>query len=94
MVPAQNSKDQRLAFSYTMTGVCGVTLAYAAKNTVWMFVSTMAPAADALAMAKIEVDISAIPEGKSASFVWRGKPLFVRNRSVEEIADVRRWRDA
>lgn len=48
-------------------------------------VSSMSASADVLAMAKIEVKLSDIPEGKNATFKWRGKPLFVRHRSSEEI---------
>nr|CAI5826763.1 unnamed protein product [Callosobruchus analis] len=49
------------------------------------FVLNMAASADVLAMAKIEVNLLEIPEGKSVSFKWRGKPLFVRHRTKEEI---------
>ena len=63
--------------------------AHATKNTVVAFVSTMNPSADVLAMAQIEVDLSAIPEGKSATFKWQGKPLFVRHRTSEEIESMR-----
>lgn len=47
--------------------------------------ATMSPSADVLALAKIEVDLSAIPEGKNVVFKWQGKPLFVRHRTAEEI---------
>ena len=40
----------------------------------------MAASADVLAMAKIEVNLNSIPEGKSVVFKWRGKPLFIRHR--------------
>merc|ERR1712107_978106 len=29
-----------------------------------------------------------IPEGKNMTFKWRGKPLFIRHRTAQEIADV------
>ena len=45
--------------------------------------------ADVLALAKIEVDLSNIPEGKSVTLKWRGKPLFSRHRPADEIAAVR-----
>lgn len=53
---------------------------YAAKSIVTYFVSAMAPTADVLALATIEVKLGAIPEGKSVTFKWRGKPLFIRHR--------------
>ena len=40
-------------------------------------------------MAKIEVKLGDIPEGKSVTFKWRGKPLFIRHRTPEEIATER-----
>lgn len=59
------------------------------KNVVTDFLSTMGASADVLALAKIEVDLTGIPEGKNAIFKWQGKPLFVRHRSQDEIEDVR-----
>merc|ERR1712133_201258 len=49
------------------------------------FVSTWSPSQDGLALAKIEVKLGDIPEGKNMTFKWRGKPLFVRHRTAEEI---------
>jgi ubiquinol-cytochrome c reductase iron-sulfur subunit len=46
----------------------------------------MNPSADVLALANIEVDLSTIAEGESVTLKWRGKPLFVRHRTAEEIA--------
>ena len=48
-------------------------------------VATLSASADVLALAKIEVKLSDIPEGKSATFKWRNKPLFVRHRTQDEI---------
>lgn len=45
----------------------------------------MSASADVLALAKIEVKLGDIPEGKNVTFKWRGKPLFVRHRTVDEI---------
>lgn len=45
----------------------------------------MSPSADVLALAKIEVKLGDIPEGKNATFKWRGKPLFIRHRGAAEI---------
>lgn len=59
--------------------------AYAAKNVVTQFISSMSASADVLAMSKIEIKLSDIPEGKNMAFKWRGKPLFVRHRTQKEI---------
>lgn len=46
----------------------------------------MSASADVLALAKIEIKLNEIPEGKSVTFKWRGKPLFIRHRTAEEIS--------
>lgn len=52
---------------------------------VWPFVMSMNPAADTLALSSIEVDLSPVALGSAVTFVWRGKPIFVRNRTPDEI---------
>ena len=47
----------------------------------------MSASADVLAQAKVEVDLAAIPEGKNVIIKWRGKPVFVRHRTEDEIKD-------
>ncbi|XP_058816461.1 cytochrome b-c1 complex subunit Rieske, mitochondrial isoform X2 [Topomyia yanbarensis] len=81
-----NSADDRAAFTYLMVGGAVVSTAYVAKSMVATFVSSMSASADVLAMAKIEVKLSDIPEGKSVTFKWRGKPLFIRHRTAAEIS--------
>lgn len=83
------SEISRRAFTYLMVAGMGVTGLHAGKNVLLDFVSTMSASADVLALAKIEVDLTTIPEGKNMVFKWRGKPLFVRHRSAEEVDDVR-----
>ena len=45
----------------------------------------MNPDAGALALASIEVDLTPIAEGQSITVMWRGKPVFIRNRTKEEV---------
>ena len=47
----------------------------------------MNPSADVLALASIEVDLSSLEKGQSMSVLWRGKPLFIRCRTDEEITE-------
>ncbi|XP_053127529.1 cytochrome b-c1 complex subunit Rieske, mitochondrial [Hemicordylus capensis] len=82
---SQESSDSRKMFSYFITATTCVASAYAAKNVVTQFVSSMSASADVLALSKIEIKLSDIPEGKNMTFKWRGKPLFVRHRSQKEI---------
>ncbi|PVD20542.1 hypothetical protein C0Q70_18698 [Pomacea canaliculata] len=80
------SADSRRSFTYMIVGGGAVAATYAAKAVVSDFVSTMSASADVLALAKIEIKLDDIPEGKNMTFKWRGKPLFVRHRTAEEIA--------
>ncbi|XP_067406442.1 cytochrome b-c1 complex subunit Rieske, mitochondrial [Emydura macquarii macquarii] len=82
---SQESSDARRGFSYLLTATTCVASAYAAKNVVTQFISSMSASADVLAMSKIEIKLSEIPEGKNMAFKWRGKPLFVRHRTQKEI---------
>ena len=50
-------------------------------------VRQMAPSADVLALASIEVDISKIATGQAIKTSWRKQPVFVRNLTAKEIAD-------
>ena len=51
----------------------------------WPLIDTMNPSADVLALASIEVDVSAIEEGQAITVTWRGKPVFIRHRTAAEI---------
>ncbi|KAK2088073.1 Cytochrome b-c1 complex subunit Rieske, mitochondrial [Saguinus oedipus] len=82
---SRESSDARKGFSYLVTAATAVGVTYAAKSIVTQFVSSMSASADVLAMSKIEIKLSDIPEGKNMAFKWRGKPLFVRHRTQKEI---------
>ncbi|KAF8712284.1 Ubiquinol cytochrome reductase transmembrane region, partial [Rhizoctonia solani] len=93
-----NSDESNRALSYFMIGSLGVLSATAAKSTVTDFLASMSASADVLALAKVEVDMNAIPEGKNVIVKWRGKPVFIRHRTQDEIneansIDVKSLRD-
>ena len=52
---------------------------------LWPFIQQMNPDASALALASIEVDLSPVKEGQAITVMWRGKPVFIRNRTADEI---------
>lgn len=56
---------------------------------VWPFIHSMNPARDVLALASTEVDLTPIAPGQAVTVVWRGKPVFVRNRPAEEVQAAR-----
>lgn len=70
---SSESEQSRKNFTYLLAGGLSVGGAYAAKSVVTQFISTMSASADVLALAKIEIKLDAIPEGKSVTFKWRGK---------------------
>jgi len=56
-----------------------------AASLGWAFIDTMNPAADTLALASTEVNLAPIEPGQSITVTWRGKPVFIRRRTAEEI---------
>lgn len=54
---------------------------------VWPLIQQMAPSADVLAEASVEIDISKIATGQAIIAVFRKQPLFIRNLTAKEIAD-------
>ncbi|SLN74637.1 ubiquinol-cytochrome c reductase iron-sulfur subunit [Oceanibacterium hippocampi] len=83
-VSAGDDGVKRRDFLYIAAGAFGVVGAGAA---VWPFVAQMNPAADTLALASIEVDISGVAEGSAITVEWRGKPVFIRHRTAAEIEE-------
>jgi ubiquinol-cytochrome c reductase iron-sulfur subunit len=76
----------------------GAGAAGAAGMALIPLIGQMNPAADTLALASIEYDLSKVTEGMQAVVKWRGKPLFVRHRTPAEIkaaqsADIKGMRD-
>ncbi len=65
--------------------VTGSAVAIGVGAIVWPFIDSMSPAKDVLALSSIEVDLAPVQEGQAVTVVWRGKPIFVRNRSAAEI---------
>ncbi|WP_431854921.1 ubiquinol-cytochrome c reductase iron-sulfur subunit [Azospirillum sp.] len=68
------------------------TIAVGAVGTaaaLWPMIDSMNPAADTLALASIEVDLASVAVGQAITVTWRGKPVFVRHRTPEEIAAAR-----
>tara|TARA_B100000927_G_scaffold70069_1_gene55521 strand:+ start:1388 stop:1963 length:576 start_codon:yes stop_codon:yes gene_type:complete len=63
----------------------GAFAAVGAASIAWPIVDQMNPDATALALSKIEVDISQLERGQAITVKWRGKPVFIRRRTEEEI---------
>jgi ubiquinol-cytochrome c reductase iron-sulfur subunit len=78
-----DEEGTRRDFLYLVTGA---TVAVGAAALVWPLVESMNPSADVLALASTEVDLSGVEEGMAITVKWRGKPVFIRHRTPEEIA--------
>ncbi|WP_316860318.1 ubiquinol-cytochrome c reductase iron-sulfur subunit [uncultured Cohaesibacter sp.] len=82
MATSEREEPTRRDFLYIATGAFG---AVGAAALAWPFIDQMNPDATALALASIEVDLSSIEEGQTLTVKWRGKPIFIRYRTQEEI---------
>lgn len=61
-------------YSYFAIGTMGLITAAGAKSLVSDFLKNMSASADVLALAKVEVDMNSIPEGKNVIIKVSGKP--------------------
>ncbi|MFT4150315.1 MAG: ubiquinol-cytochrome c reductase iron-sulfur subunit [Paracoccaceae bacterium] len=82
MSHADDHVGTRRDFLYYATAGAG---AVAAGAAVWPLVNQMNPSADTRALASIFVDVSSVEVGTQLTVKWRGKPVFIRRRTPEEI---------
>ncbi len=80
----EDASATRRDFLYLLTGA---TTVVGAASLIWPLIDNMNPSADVLALASIEVDLSAVEEGMAITAKWRGKPVFIRHRTAEEIKE-------
>lgn len=73
------------AFAYFV--LTGGRFVYASliRLLILKFVLSMSASKDVLALASIEVDLSSIEPGSTVTVKWRGKPVFIRRRTEEDI---------
>ncbi len=55
----------------------------------WPLIATHDPASSTPAHSTLEVDLSPIQEGQTATVMWRGKPVFIRHRTAADIENAR-----
>ncbi|PCG96656.1 Rieske iron-sulfur protein [Penicillium occitanis (nom. inval.)] len=84
---SKSSPTTNKVFSYFVAGTMGLGSAVGAKATVQDFLVNMSASADVLAQAKVEIALGSIPEGKNVIIKWRGKPVFIRHRTSDEIKE-------
>lgn len=64
----------------------GTTGAIGAASFFYPFVTSMNPAADTMAGAEVDIDLSPVQDGQAITVMWQGKPIFIRKRTQSEIA--------
>lgn len=82
MTHVEEHEGTRRDFLYYATAGAGVVATGAA---VWPLIDQMNPSADVQALSSIRVDTSGIEEGTQLTVKWRGKPVFIRYRTAEEV---------
>ncbi|WP_146347438.1 ubiquinol-cytochrome c reductase iron-sulfur subunit [Falsiphaeobacter marinintestinus] len=86
MSHAEDHEGTRRDFLYYATAGAGAVTAGAA---IWPLVNQMNPSADVQALSSIRVDISGVEVGTQISVKFLGKPVFIRRRAEDEIAEAR-----
>ena len=78
----EDKKTNRRDFIFTESYALG---AVGVGAVVWPLIDQMNPDASVKALASTEVDVSGVEKGQSITVLWRGKPVFIRRRTEEEI---------
>ena len=83
---SDQEKIKRRDFLFTASYALG---AVGVASVVWPLIDQMNPDSSVKALASTEVDVSSIEPGKSITVLWRGKPVFIKRRTEDEIAEAK-----
>jgi ubiquinol-cytochrome c reductase iron-sulfur subunit len=81
--PDPNRRDFITVAGLAFAGVGGAV-------SLWPFIQQMNPDASTQALASTEVDLGPVKEGQAITVMWRGKPVFIRNRTKAEVEEARK----
>jgi ubiquinol-cytochrome c reductase iron-sulfur subunit len=82
-VATTTAEPTRRDFLYLATGAVG---AVGVAAVLWPFINQMNPDADTIAQgAPVDFDLTPVAEGQIVKLFWRGKLIFVRNRTPAEV---------
>src|ERR1700754_2224004 len=85
---ASSAGSTRRDFLFVATGAAA---AVGGALTVWPLISQMNPDASTIAAgAPIEVDLTPIAEGQDIKVFWRGKPIYIMNRTKKQIEEAQK----
>lgn len=82
-LPAEDGVRRRDFINIAAVSFAGV----GAVAAIAPLVVQMAPSADVLALASVEVDIAKILPGQAIKTSWRKQPIFIRNLTPKEIVE-------
>jgi len=77
--------DNSRNYNYMLMAGSKMLYMTAARLALIRVVASMSASLDVLAMASMELEIGNIAPGTTVTVKWRGKPVFVRHRTQEEI---------
>jgi len=84
---ASSADTTRRDFLFVATGAAA---AVGGVATLWPFISQMNPDASTIAAgAPIEVDLTPIASGQDIKVFWRGKPIYIMNRTKKQVDEAR-----
>ena len=83
---SDQKKTKRRDFIFTASYTLG---AVGVGAVVWPLIDQMNPDASVKALSSTEVNVSEVQLGQSITVLWRGKPVFIKRRTEEEIAKAR-----
>ncbi|MBR1218177.1 ubiquinol-cytochrome c reductase iron-sulfur subunit [Bradyrhizobium sp. U87765 SZCCT0131] len=87
MTTSTSAEPTRRDFLYVATGAVA---AVGAVATAWPLISQMNPDASTIAAgAPIDVDLTPIAEGQAIKVFWRGKPIYIMNRTKKQVEEAR-----
>ena len=81
---SEKIQSKRRDFLFTATYTIGAVGVGAA---IWPLIDQMNPDSSVKALATTEVDVSSVKLGTTITVLWRGKPIFIRRRTKEEIKE-------
>lgn len=82
--PTPDTEPTRRDFIHIFAGA---TAAVGGIGIAVPLISQMNPDASVLALSTKEVDLAALEVGQAIKVFWQGKPVFIRRRTPEEIAE-------
>ena len=83
----KSGKKDRRDFLFTASYTVG---AIGLGATIWPFIDQMNHDSSVKALASTEVNLSQIQPGKAITVLWRGKPVFIKRRTPEEITEAKK----